>query len=314
MKSIYAHLLLFSGNFIWACAYPLYKLVLNIHIEPLALYTMTMFVTAIIALSSLGWDAHRQGGKGGKEGEEATKHSIDREDIFKVILAALLIAVIRKEMLMFGLSMTSPIDGSIIATLTPIAVLIMSVVMGMERFSKYRLLGVMLGMAGAVGIILSGSSKIDSLDAVTARMWGNLMIMGCAFISAIYMVWFKKLLQKYDPVTLLRWIFCIAAVLMVPIGFKSVVHTDFASFNTKTWLAVGYLVILPTYLPNLMLTTALRHVTPTTTSIYTYVQPVVAVGLSIAMGIDKLNFDTLLFGAVLLAGVGLVLFLPKSDR
>ncbi len=63
-----------------------------------------------------------------------------------------------------------------------------------------------------------------------------------------------------------------------------------------------------------MLTTALRHVTPTTTSIYTYVQPVVAVGLSIAMGIDKLNFDTLLFGAVLLAGVGLVLFLPKSDR
>lgn len=266
---------------------------------------MTMIVTALISLTSLGWDAHRRNGR------NAVGHHIERGDILKVILAALLIAVIRKELLMFGLSMTSPVDGSIIATLTPIAVLILSVVMGLERFSKYRLLGVMLGMAGAIGIILTGSTKGASSDVGNARMWGNIMIVGCAFISAIYMVWFKSLLKKYDPVTLLRWIFCIAAILIIPIGFKSVVHTDFTSFSTKTWLAVGYLVILPTYLPNLLLTTALRRVTPTITSIYTYVQPTVAVGLSIALGLDRLNFDTILFGVILLAGVSLVLFTPQ---
>lgn len=306
MKSVTAHILLFCGNFIWACAYPLYKMVLNTHIEPLALYTLTMIFTALVSLTSLGWDSHRRNGKGAKE------HHIERDDIFKVILAALLIAVIRKEMLMFGLSMTSPIDGSIIATLTPVAVLILSVILRLERFSKYKLIGVLLGMAGAIGIILSGSSKGDASHIGSTQMWGNIMIMCCAFISAIYMVWFKTLLQKYDPVTLLRWIFCIAAILIIPIGFKSVVHTDFASFNTKTWLAVGYLIVLPTYLPNLLLTTALRSVTPTITSIYTYVQPVVAVGLSIAFGLDKLNFDTLLFGLILLSGVSLVLFSPKN--
>lgn len=272
---------------------------------------MTMTFTAIIALSSLGWDAHRRSGRGRSGAKGAEGHTIDREDIFKVVLAAILIAVIRKEMLMFGLSMTSPIDGSIIATLTPVAVLILSVVMGMERFSKYRLLGVLLGMGGAVGIIMSSSSRGGGM-ATSTNIWGNIMILGCAFISAIYMVWFKTLLKKYDPVTLLRWVFCIAAVIVIPIGFRSVVHTDFHSFDRRVWAAIAYLVVLPTYLPNLLLTTALRSVTPTITSIYTYVQPTVAVGLSVAMGLDTLNLDTILFGVVLLAGVSFVVFTPKN--
>lgn len=292
--------MLFGANLVWACAYPLYHFVLRVHIDPLPLLTLTTLFTACVALVSLAWDGHRHG-RGG----------IEHADILKVVAAGVLIAVIRKGMLMFGMSFTSPVDGSIIATLTPVAVLIISLAMGVERFSKYRLLGILLGLAGAVGVILSGSSGDDG-GGGHAQMWGNVMILGCSFISAIYMVWFKELLKKYDPATLMRWVFCVAAAVVVPIGFESVVQTNFAVFDAHAWLAVAYLIVLPTYLPNLLITSALQYVQPTVTSVYTYVQPTVAVAISVAMGIDKLSIETVIFGALLFWGVGMVIFAPKS--
>jgi drug/metabolite transporter (DMT)-like permease len=64
---------------------------------------------------------------------------------------------------------------------------------------------------------------------------------------------------------------------------------------------------VPTYLPNLLLNYSLRIVAPTVSSIYSYLQPVVAVGLAVAMGLDRLHADTLFFAIVIFLGVGIVL-------
>ena len=69
----------------------------------------------------------------------------------KLIGAALLIGVLRKVFIMYGLSMTSPIDGSIIDTIVPLLVLLLSVLLGMDRFTKLKIAGLVLGMAGAGG-------------------------------------------------------------------------------------------------------------------------------------------------------------------
>ena len=67
------------------------------------------------------------------------------------------------------------------------------------------------------------------------------------------------------------------------------------------------MLIVPTYLPNLLLNYSLRFVEPTVSSIYTYIQPVLAVSLSVAMGLDVLHLDTALFAVVLFAGVWMVI-------
>lgn len=68
-----------------------------------------------------------------------------------------------------------------------------------------------------------------------------------------------------------------------------------------------FVLFVPTYLPNLLLNYSLRSVAPTASSIYAYIQPVVAVALSVAMRLDKLHPDTLLFAIVIFLGVALVL-------
>jgi len=64
---------------------------------------------------------------------------------------------------------------------------------------------------------------------------------------------------------------------------------------------------VPTYLPNLMLNYALKSVPATVSSIYTYLQPVLAIAISVGMGLDKLHADTVVFALVIFVGVALVL-------
>ena len=203
---------------------------------------------------------------------------------------------------MFGLSQTSPIDGSIISTITPLMVLILSVLVGLEKLSKQKILGLLLGMAGAIAIIATSSSDTHA----KSKLLGNILIFIGACVSATYMVWFKHLVVKYRITTLLRWIYCISAIVMLPIGAHDIFTTDISAMDTKIVVATLFVLIVPTYIPNLLLNYSLRYVAPTVTSIYAYIQPIVAITLSVLMGLDKLHFDTLLFAITIFVGVGLV--------
>ena len=268
-----SHLALLLCNIIWACDYPFYNLVLSKYVAPIALVTASLCAAALFSLVPLLWSKARP---------------IARKDIKTMIGAALLIGVIRKVLLMYGLSRTSPIDGSIIDTITPLLVLLISVV---------------LGMAGAVGVVLLGASGGHTHSGLV----GNLMIAGCALATSCYMVWFKKLIARYDVVTMLRWVYCLAALMVLPFGARELVHTDFAAMDTDILLATLFVVFVPTYVPNLLLNYSLKYVQPTVSSIYTYLQPVLAVVLSVAMGLDRLHLDTALCALVIFFGVGLVI-------
>ena len=94
---------------------------------------------------------------------------------------------------------------------------------------------------------------------------------------------------------------------MLPFGLKPMAEVDLAAFNTHLWFAALFVLIVPTYLPNLLLNYSLKFVQPTVSSIYTYIQPVLAVTISVAMGLDHLHADTVLFALLLFTGVGLVI-------
>lgn len=225
------------------------------------------------------------------------------QDRLKILGAALLMGVARKLCMMFGLAETSPIDGSIIGTATPLLVLLLSVLVGVDSFTTKKVLGLALGMAGTLAIILTSNSGVHTQSSV----WGNVLIFVSSCVSASYMVLCKRLVGKYRVTTVLRWIYCASAFVILPFGIDDVLTIDFSDMNTKILLASLFVLFVPTYLPNLLLNYSLRSVAPTASSIYAYIQPVVAVGLSVAMRLDKLHPDTLIFAIVIFLGVALVL-------
>lgn len=288
MNKFKPHLALLFCNVIWAMDYPFYKIVLPHYIRPMGLVSASLIVTAIFSLIPLLW--HK------------AEH-VAKADIRKLIGAALLIGVLRKVFIMYGMSMTSPIDGSIIDTIVPLLVLLLSVLLGMDRFTKRNVWGIVLGMAGAVAVVLSGGSPVHT----QSHLWGNVMILMCACVTSLYMVWFKRLIAKYRITTVLCWLYCVSAVVALPLGLKDMIHADYTAIWEHALFPTIFVLVMPTYLPNLLLNYALKTVAATVSSIYTYLQPILAVSISVAMGLDKLHWDTVAFALLIFIGVGLVL-------
>ena len=288
-KSALAQLSLVLCNIVWACDYPLYSLVLGRYVAPLAMVAGSLAIAAAWSLVPLIWEKSER---------------VEPSDRIKIVGAGLLMGAVKKLCMMYGLAHTSPIDGSIIGTTTPLLVLLLSVFVGVERFTKLKVIGLLFGMAGAIAVIISSREQPHEQSGIE----GNLLIFASACSSALYMVYFKGLVSKYRITTLLRWIYCSSALVMLPIGAHDIFTTDLSAMSVEVVLATLFLLIVPTYLPNLLLNYSLRWVAPTLTSIYAYIQPVVAIALAVAMGLDRLHLDTVLYALAIFVGVGVVVY------
>ena len=290
---IRAHIALLGCNIVWACDYPFYNLLLGKYIEPLAMVTASLFVAAALSWLPALWEGYER---------------IERSDWGIIIVAALLMGVTRKLMMMFGLSRTSPIDGSIIATTVPLLVLIVSVIARIDRLTLRKVAGLVVGFLGAMAVVMTS----DTHSHAKSELWGNVMMVCSGIATALYMVFFKRLVTRYRVTTILRVIYTISAIVILPIGFDSVIKSDFTDMNAHLWAAAAFVLIVPTYLPNLLLNYSLRFLQPTVSSTYTYIQPLLAVALSVAMGLDRIHLDTALFAILLFVGVWLVITSYKN--
>ena len=286
------HLALVGCNLLWAVDYPLYHILLPRYLSPTLLLTAALISTALLALIPAI--------KGGVQ-------RIDRKDIPILVGAALLLGVIHKGTLMAGLSRTSPVDGSIINTVGPLVVLLLSVLTGMDRLTPMKIVGLIVGLSGAVAIILMG----DNSSQVVSTVEGDLLIVCAVVATACYTVFLKRILAKYNVATVLLWVYVIAAVVTLPFGIADLAKSSFSGWTREATVAFVVIMCFLTYLPNFLYNFALRHIKPFQTSIFSYLQPVAAIALSVAMRLDKVRLETFLFAALVFAGIGIVLW---SDR
>ncbi len=288
MSKLKPHLALFAGNAIWAINYPLYHIIFSSGVKASAMLFLSLAIAALFSFVPLLWS----------EGER-----VRREDIKFMVAAAVLSGLMRKGLVIFGLSLTSPVDASIIASLVPIMALVISVMMGIDSFSKRRIVGILMGMGGAMAIILSGgSSHIGS-----SGMEGNILLFIYTIAAALYMVWLQPLFKRYKPITLLRWVYTLSAIMFLPFGVEGLASTPFSSLSHHVLLLVLFSAVVPTFIPNLLLNYALSRVTPTISSIYSYMQPILAIGISVWLGLDVLRWSTIGYGVIIIAGVAMVI-------
>lgn len=288
-----AHLGLILSYVIWAVNYPLYKVIMPHYISP---YAMTMLVVGVAALLAFGSMLF------------VPIEPVRRQDILRLVAAAALMGIAKKLFLMVGIQHTSPIDASIIATLGPILVLVISVMFLVDRFTPMKVLGMALGLAGALVVILSG----NGMQAPSDKLEGNAVVLLAIVASSFSMVWLKELIMRYKPITLLRWIYPVAAVMMLPVGLGPLLRTDFSAMPAHVAWIVAYVAVVPTFGPNYLLIYSLHYVKPTISSVYFYLEPVIATAISVAMHMDTLSWDRALASLAVFAGVLLVVLSYKN--
>jgi drug/metabolite transporter (DMT)-like permease len=228
------------------------------------------------------------------------------KDLGLLFICSLCGITLNQSLFMSGLNLTSPVDASIIATAGPIYVMLLAALVLKEPITKQKTFGVLIGLAGAVTLILT-ASHTDSESS--SGMGGNLRIVISNMLYSIYVVLSRPLSQKYSAVTIMKWMFLFATILLLPIMYRSAL--EIPAFHREVWdwtelSAIFYVLMFATFIPYLMIPMALKRLRPTTVSMYNYIQPIIASLLAIMVGQDHFTLWKLFSAALVFIGVYLV--------
>ena len=230
------------------------------------------------------------------------KEKIAKADFPRIIAAALFGVAINMLTFFKGLSYTSPIMGAVLMVTTPMIVLVLSAFIMKERMKNRKLIGIVLGLAGTTTLILYGKSMVNAPNATL----GNLLVFINAVSYGFYLIIVKKLMDKYNAFTFVKWIYTFGFLMVLPFGWSEFQAIDFGRLPTDIFWKIGFVVVFSTFLTYLLNLVSMRELKPTTVAVFIYLQPLFATIFAVSLGKDELNWVKLLSAVLIFIGVYLV--------
>ena len=231
------------------------------------------------------------------------KEHVPVKDILLLGCAGLFALVFNQCSYTIGLNLTSPSNSSIMTTSMPIFAMVLSFFILKEPITWQKAGGVLLGCAGAVIIITTSAT---AGNAKVGNIWGDLLCMSAQLSFALYLSLFKPLIQKYSLFTVNKWMFTWATLLIWPFTLGHVSSIDFASVPMSTWWETGFVVFFGTYISYICMMVGQQTLRPTVVSVYNYMQPLVSVSVSVAVGLAVFKTSQALAAILVFSGVWFV--------
>jgi len=217
-----------------------------------------------------------------------------------LVLSSVCGIVLNQWLFVTGLSQTTVVNSVLITTTMPVFTLVVGYFTGIEVPSWRRVLGILLAAAGIIYLI-----SPTRADVSAGSRFGDLLILGSAFIYGTYIVLSKPLVQTYGALPTITWIFIVATLPTAVAGGISLRHVSLAAIDARAWLAIVYIIIVATIFAYYLITAALRDVPPSTVAVYIYLQPLLAFLVAPAVLGESLTIRTAIAAALVFAGVAI---------
>ena len=286
-NTIKAHLALLFANFIYGANYTIAKGVMPTYIEPFG-----FILIRIIGAVFLFWIVHFF----------ISNEQIERKD-FKRIAVCGLFGVAANQLMFFkGLNITTPINAGIMMTSNPILVLIAASFILKESLTKNKIIGIALGLIGAITLILfQGNMQFGS-----TTIWGDVFVLMNSLSYGIYLVGVTPLMKKYQPLTVIKWVFLFGLLYTIPFGISEFQKVNWVEMPIEIIFSVLFVIIFTTFFTYLLNIFALKIVSPTVASTYIYLQPFVAALFALWLGKDTIDSVKIFSACLIFIGVYLV--------
>ncbi|MBL0145857.1 MAG: DMT family transporter [Chitinophagaceae bacterium] len=285
-----AHLGILAANIFFAINISAVKhLTQNNFIKPFAINILRVGVSALLFWMLLLFASSK-------------KISIKTKHLGQFSLCALCGIALNQTFFIKGLSLTLPVHAALLLLITPILISLAAVFILKESFTTYKLLGLMLGIAGAVILITAKEASGSS----TNMLLGDLFIILNAIVYAGYFILVKPLMLVYNPIHVIRWIFTIGFFMLFPLGYNELIQINFASFTSIEWLLISLVVITGTFFAYLFNIYGIKKLGASVTGAYIYTQPVFAALIANIFLGEKLNAYKILAAVLIFTSVFLV--------
>ncbi len=227
-----------------------------------------------------------------------TFQKIETGDWPLLISSSLLGLVFNQLLFTKGLSLTTAINATLLSTTIPVFTLLVGVILGTDRGTLRRVLGIALAAAGVLYLIGPGRAQFSPITRT-----GDLLIVSNSLCYGAYIAVSKDLMKRYNALSVITWIFVVACVVAVPAGAVSLAHLPLSSISWRVWLAILYIIVLPTAGAYYLNGWALARLPPSTVAVYVYLQPLIAFVVAPMVLGESLSFHEVFASLLIFAGV-----------
>jgi drug/metabolite transporter (DMT)-like permease len=239
------------------------------------------------------------------------KERIEKKDYPLLMIAGLLGVTLNQTFSIMGISSTNPIHSSLLIMSTPIIVSVLAAIFLKESFGGNKMIGLLLGLAGAVILI---KSRATSGEAHPPTILGDGLILAGSVCYSTYLILIRKVSKKYSPITILRFVFLFGALFSLPFSLKSFLIADWQAFSGWDWFSILYIVILGTLAANLLMNWGVQQWGPSKTGSFVYFQPVFGtLGAVLLMG-EQFSAVKAIAGLLIVAGVWITSLKLKKNN
>lgn len=266
-------------------------------IPPLGIFTLrSVFAAALFWLVSLFLPLEK----------------IDSRDYIKIFVASMLGFFTCQVTFLVGIPYITPMECSIMTALSPIYTMFIAALVIKEPITFKKSIGVAVSFAGIIYLILSRSSAAGG--AAQSTPFGIFMMVLNVLSFSMYLGIFKPLISKYSVVTFMKWIFLFSAIVAIPLSMKGLIAVDWKGIPGIQYAELAYLILCATFISYFLIPIAQKRIRPTLISMYTYVQPIVAIVISIIIGMDVLTWQKILAMAMVFSGVIIVSYSKSASE
>ena len=237
------------------------------------------------------------------------RQKVELKDFKLIIICAIFGMGLNMITALNGLYNSTPINSSIITTLAPIFIFLISVILLKEKISKRKYTGVFIGFIGTLTLILLNEKSLENAPNINL---GNFYLFINSISYALYFVLVKPLTEKYNMITIMKWLFLFSIFINMPFGLVEFMQVEWVEINHTSFIKIFYVVFCTTFLVYLLNLYALKNLKATTVGMFIYLQPVIGILFAIYRGADKLTIPDI--SSVLLVFAGVYLVSKKTTK
>jgi drug/metabolite transporter (DMT)-like permease len=280
-----AFLAAFGASFIYGVNHTLAKDIMPTYISPFGFIMLRVLgATLLFWITSLFFPNEK----------------VDRKDWLRFVFCAFFGMTINMLMFFKGLDLSTPINSSVVITLSPVILLVLSAIFLKEKITWLKGSGIGIGLIGALVLILFGAKTQENASNIPL---GNMLFVVNATAYSVYLIIVKPLTAKYSSITLMKWFFLIAVFTNLPVALPEFLEVEWTTLPLSVIGVMIFVVIGTTYLTYLFNIFALRTLKPSTIGAFIYLQPLIATLVAIILGADTLTGIRIFAAALIFLGV-----------
>ena len=232
------------------------------------------------------------------------KEKVEKKDYGKIMMASLLGFFLTQMTFLIAIPDITPMDCSIVSSLSPIYTMFIAAFALKEPITLRKVGGVAISFLGVIYLILN---TVTGQGSTVQTSWiGILLMIANSLCFSLYLGLFKPVITKYSVITFMKWIFLFAAAFSLPLAAKELITFDYSLLSSTYLSELAFLIVCSTFITYFLIPLGQKRIRPTLVSMYSYVQPIIAIVISIWVGMDTLSWQKVLAAAMVFGGVVLV--------